>query len=234
MIKRRIFTKLRFQFGRHSSFSTKWRCLIFLVGFFRSFGSGDEKGIDFYQRGCLRLWCFQSSVLEVAKKYIIAKSSFLRQWRYGVFSEEVWSSSGRKKQVDFFTAVRKNKSIFLLSSKADRRFRNGREKHHYEFFFQMCRSCSPSSLIRHSQSSRWFFSVVLLEDVIVEDWGGFMNSSFFLGRTREPLLWPNSNHWSRENAGAEAAFFFFRLGCCSGAFYILGSAGFFIRMVSNK
>jgi len=56
-------------------FSTKWRCLIFLVGFFRSLGSGDEKGIDFYQRGCLRLWCFQSSVLEVAKKYIIAKSS---------------------------------------------------------------------------------------------------------------------------------------------------------------
>ncbi len=33
-----------------------------------------------------------------------------------------------------------------------------------------------------------FFSVVLLEDVIVEDWGGFTNSSFFLGRTREPLL----------------------------------------------
>jgi hypothetical protein len=55
MIKRRIFTKLRFQFGRHSFFSTKWRCLIFLVGFFRSLGSGDEKGIDFYQRVCLRL-----------------------------------------------------------------------------------------------------------------------------------------------------------------------------------
>jgi len=32
---------------------------------------------------------FQSSVLEVAKKNIIAESSFLRQWRYGVFSEEV-------------------------------------------------------------------------------------------------------------------------------------------------
>jgi len=32
--------------------------------------------IDFYQRGCLRLWCFQSSVLEVAKKYIVAESGF--------------------------------------------------------------------------------------------------------------------------------------------------------------
>ena len=153
--------------------------------FFFEVSSGDEKGIDFYQRGCLRLWCFQSSVLEVAKKYIIARSSCLRQWRYGVFSEEVWSSSGRKKQVDrccrysrkkFSQRLGKNKSIFSLSSKADRHFQNGREKHHYEFFFQMCRSCSPSSLIRHSQSSRWFFSVVLLEDVIVEDWGGFTNS----------------------------------------------------------
>ncbi len=106
------------------SFQQKWRCLIFLVGFFRSFGSGDEKGIDFYQRGCLRLWCFQSSVLEVAKKYIIAESSCLRQWRYGVFSEEVWSSQRKGKTGRFF---------FSLSSKADRHF-IGREKHHYEFF----------------------------------------------------------------------------------------------------
>ncbi len=37
-----------------------------------------------------------------------------------------------------------------------------------------------------------------------------------------------------KNAGAEATFFFFRLGCCRGASYILGSAGFLIRMVSNK
>ena len=139
------------------------------------------------------------------------------------FSEEVWSSQRKGKTGRFFFVISKSRSAF-----------SGREKHHYEFFFQMCRSCSPSSLIRHSQSSRWFFSVVLLEDVIVEDWGGFTNSFFFLGRTREPLLWPNFNHWSRENAGAEAAFFFFRLGCCSGAFYILGSAGFLIRMVSNK
>ena len=60
------------------TFSTKWRCLIFLVGCFLldEVSSGDEKGIDFYQRGCLRLWCFQSSVLEVAKKYIIVESSF--------------------------------------------------------------------------------------------------------------------------------------------------------------
>ncbi len=94
-------------------FQQKWRCLIFLVGFFRSLGSGDEKGIDFYQRGCLRLWCFHSSVLGVAKKYIIARSSCLRQWRYGVFPEEVWSSSGRRKQVEVFTVAEKNKWIFL-------------------------------------------------------------------------------------------------------------------------
>ena len=135
------------------------------MGFFRSFSSGDEKGIDFYQRGCLRLWCFQSSVLEVAKKYIIAKSSCLRQWRYGVFSEEVWSSqrkgetcrltskrlilhSGWEKQVDFSS----------LSSKAGRRFQMAKRNILYKFFFQMCQSCSSSFLIRHSQSSWWFLS----------------------------------------------------------------------------
>ena len=90
---------------------------------------------------------------------------FLRQWRYGVFLEEVWFSQRKGKTGRFFFVISKSRSAF-----------SGREKHHYEFFFQMCRSCSPSSLIRHSQSSRWFFSVVLLEDVIVEDWGGFTNS----------------------------------------------------------
>ena len=137
---------------------------------------------------------------------------FLRQWRYGIFSEEVWSSSGRKKQVDFSQRLGKTSRFFFVIFKSRSAFSNGKEKHHYEFFFQMCWSCSPSSLIRHSQSSRWFFSVVLLEDVIVEDWGGFTNSSFFLRRTRDPLLWPNFNHWGRENAGAEAAFFFLPAG----------------------
>ena len=164
MIKRRIFTKLRFQFGRHSSFSTKWRCLIFLVGFFRSLGSGDEKGIDFYQRGCLRLWCFQSSVLEVAKKYIIAGSSCLRQWRYGVFSEEVWSSSGRKKQVDFSS----------LFPKAGRRFQmaNGNILYNSSWCAEVVHRRLWSGILNPPDD----FSVVLIEDVIVEDWGGFTNS----------------------------------------------------------
>ena len=104
---------------RKTFFSTRWRCLIFLVGFFRSFGSGDEKGIDFHQRGGLRLWCFQSSVLEVAKKYIIAGSSCLRQWRYGVFSEEVWSSQRKGKTGRFFFVISKSRSMFS----------NGKGKH---------------------------------------------------------------------------------------------------------
>ena len=152
----------------------------------------------------LRFWKLRRSTLLL--KVVSAAVEIRRFLRRSLVFQRQEKTGG------FFTAVRKNKSIFSLSSKADRRFQNGREKHHYEFFFQMCRSCSPSSLIRHSQSSRWFFPVVLLEDVIVEDWGGFTNSSFFLGRTREPLLWPNFNHWSRENAGAEAAFFFLPAG----------------------
>jgi len=185
MIKRRIFTKLRFQFGRHSSFSTKWRCLIFLVGFFRSFGSGDEKGIDFYQRGCLRLWCFQSSVLEVAKKYIIAKSSCLRQWRYGVFSEEVWSSqrkgetcrltskrlilhSGWEKQVDFSS----------LSPKAGRcvQIANGNILYNSSRCAEVVHRRLWSGILNPPDD----FSVVLLEDVIVEDWGA--SRILFLGK----------------------------------------------------
>ena len=72
----------------------------------------------------------------------------------------------QKRSWRFFTAARKNRSIFLLSSKADRRFQNGREKHHYEFFFQMCRSCSPSSLIRHSQSPDDFSQLSSLKTLL--------------------------------------------------------------------
>ena len=96
--------------------------------FFRSLGSGDEKGIDFYQRGCLRLWCFQSSVLEVAKKYIIAGSSCLRRWRYGFFL--------RRSLI--FSAEGKNRSIFSLSSRVDRRFQWQRETFFISFPSSKC------------------------------------------------------------------------------------------------
>ncbi len=196
---------------------------MFLVGCFllREVSSGDEKGIDFYQRGCLRLWCFLSSVLEVAKKYIIAESIFLRHWRYGgVFQKKFdLPAAGKNRWIvavafkkGVFTAARKNRSIFNVVFKSRSAFSMAKKNILCEFVFQMCRSCSPSSLIRHSQSSRWFFSVVLLEDVIVEDWGGFQNSSPFLGKTRGLLLWPNFNHWSRENAGAEVTIFFLSAG----------------------
>ncbi len=193
-----------------------------------------KKGIEFYQRGCLRLWCFQSSVLEVAKKYIIAESSFcgsgdtaFSQKKFDlpavgksrwIFVKEANSSQRLGKTSQFFFVIFKSRSAFFQL---------------YEFFFQMCRSCSPSSLIGHSQSSRWFFSVVLLEDVIVEDWGGFTNSL--------PREGPGNRYCDQIlTIGVEKMlerrwrFFFFRLGRCSSASYILGSAGFLIRMVSNK
>ena len=177
-----------------------------------------KKESIFTKEGVFGCDVFQSSVLEVAKKYIFAKSSFCGSGNTAFSQKKFWSSSGRKKQVDFSQRLGKTSRFFFrYLQKQVGVFKWQGETFFIIFLFQLCRSCSPSSLIRHSQSSRWFFSVVLLEDVIVEDWGGFTNSSFFLGRTREPLLWPNSNHWSGENAGAEATFFVFRLGCCSGA-----------------
>ena len=99
----------------------------------------------------LRFWKLRRSTL--LRKVVSAAVEIRRFLRRGFIFQRQEKAGG------FFTAVRKNKSIFFsLSSKADGRFQNGREKHHYEFFFQMCRSCSPSSLIRHSQSSRWFLS----------------------------------------------------------------------------
>jgi hypothetical protein len=176
MIKRRIFTKLRFQVGRHSSFSTKWRCLIFLVGFFRSLGSGDEKGIDFYQRGCLRLWYFQSSVLEVAKKYIIAKSSCFffgsgdtvfsqRKFDLPAVGKSRWIfHSGWEKQVDFSS----------LSPKVGWRFQmaNGNILYNSSWCAEVVHRRLWSGILNPPDD----FSVVLLEDVIVEDWGGSTNS----------------------------------------------------------
>ncbi len=178
MIKRRIFTKLRLQFGRHFLFN-KMAVPYLLSGMF-----------FFFFRSKFRRWKrnrFLPKRVSSAVMFSIFGSGsceevhycgkwFLRQWRYGVFSEGVWSSSGRKKQVDFSQRLGKTSRFFFVVFKSRLAFSTGKEKHHYEFFFQMCRSCSPSSLIRHSQSSRWFFSVVLLEDVIVEDWGGFTNS----------------------------------------------------------
>ncbi len=95
---------------------------------------------------------FQSSVLEVAKKYIIAESSFYGSGGTAAFfPEEVWSSSGRKKQVDRFSSTFKKEvedfsqrlgktGWFLsLSSKADWHSQWQRETIFMRFFFQMCR-----------------------------------------------------------------------------------------------
>ncbi len=152
------------------------------------------------------------------------------------FPEEVWSSSGRKKQVDRCSSTFK-KEVEDFSQRLGKTGLSGKEKHSlWVFFSQMRRRLKLFTVVSDQAFSilPMIFSVVLLEDVIVEDWGGFQKSSPSLGRTRGLLLWPNFNHGSRENAGTEVTFFFFRLGCCSGAFYILGSAGFLIRMVSNK
>ena len=172
----------------------------------------------------LRFWKLRRSTL--LREVVSAAVEIRRFLRRSLIFQRQEKAGG------FFTAVRKNKSIFV-SSKADRRFQNGREKHHYEFFFQMCRSCSPSSLIRHSQSSRWFFSVVLLEDVIVEDWGGFTNSL--------PREGPGNRYCDQIlTVGEEKMLERRRRSSSSGwdvaaaLFYILGSAGFLIRMVSNK
>ncbi len=138
------------------TFSTKWRSLIFLVGFFLSeVRSGDEKGIDFDQRGFLQLWCFHSSSLEVAKKYIIAESNLHsgreKQVDYSVASSQKkfdLTAAGKsrliilstfKKRSWFFTAARKNKWIFDVIFELDRHSQRQRKTFFMGFFFQMTR-----------------------------------------------------------------------------------------------
>ncbi len=96
----------------------------------------------------LRFWKLRRSTLlrKVLSAAVEIQRRFLR--RCLIFQRQ-------EKAGGFFTAVRKNKSIFSLSSKAGRHSQWQRETFFMSFFFfQMCRSCSPSSLIRHSQSSR--------------------------------------------------------------------------------
>jgi len=63
-------------------------------------------------------------------------------------------NSGRIQERSFHSGWEKTGRFFLLSSRVDRRFSMAKGNILYKvFFFQMRRSCSPSSLIRHSQSS---------------------------------------------------------------------------------
>ena len=193
--------------------------------FFFEVSSGDEKGIDFYQRGCLRLWCFQSSVLEVAKKYIIAESSFCGSGDMAAFFQ---------KKFDLPAA---GKSRWIVVKEANSSQRLGKTS---RFFFVVFKKQIGVS---KWQRETFFisFSSRCVEVVHRRLWSGILNppadfsqSSFLktllsrteaasrtlllsLGKTRGLLLWPNFNHRSGENAGTEAAFFVFRLGCCSGA-----------------
>jgi hypothetical protein len=108
---------------------------------------------------------------------------------------------------------------FFVISKASRRFQMANGNILYNSSW--CAEVVHTSLIRHSRSSRWFFSVVLLEDVTVEDWGGFANSL------------------PREGLGDRYCDQILTIGVAKmlerrRRSYILGSAGFLIRMVSYK
>ena len=119
MVKRRIFTKLRFQFRRHF-FSTKRRGLIFLVGcFFLFFRSKFRrwKRNRFLPKRVSSAVMFSIFGSGSCEEVHYCGKWFLRQWRYGVFSEEVWSSSGRKKQVDFSQRLGKTSRFFRCLQK---------------------------------------------------------------------------------------------------------------------
>ncbi len=161
-----------------------------------------KKESIFTKEGFFGCDVFQSSVLEVAKKYIIAESSFCGSGDTAAFfQKKFWSSSGREKQVDRFSSTFK-KEVEDFSQRLGKTGQffgclqklisilSGKEKHSSWVFFSdesNGRSCLSLSLIRHSQSSRWFFSVVLLEDVIVEDWGSFQKVFFFLGKDQRTV-----------------------------------------------
>ena len=233
------------------TFSTKWRCLIFLVGCFLLYevSSGDEKGIDFYQRGFLWLWCFQSSSLEVAKKYIIAESSLYSSGDAATFSQKKFdlAAAGKsrwivfvdiQKRSWFFIAARRNKLIFFVIFEVDWHSQRQRKTFFIGFFFQVSRKLKLFVVV-----SDQAFSILLMIFLSCPSWRRYCRG---LRRLPESLLPP----WERLverycdqiltiGVGKMLEqrwcfFFFFWLRCCSGAFYILGSAGFLIRMVSNK
>ncbi len=209
--------------------------------------SGDEKGIDFYQRGFLRLWCFHSPSLEVAKKYIIAKSSLLGSLDAAAFFSRrslIFQRQGRtkissstfKKEVEDFSQRLGKTGRFFRYLQSRSAFSVAKRNILHELFFpdeskvEVVRRCLWSGILNPPDD---FFQLSFLKTLLSRTEAA-SRSLPSLGKTRGLLLWPNFNHWGRENAGTEVTFSFFWLGCCSGAFYILGSAGFLIRMVSNK
>ncbi len=124
MIKRQIFTKLRFQFGRH--FFNKMAVPYLLRGiFFSKFWFRRRKRNRFSpKRVSSAVMFFQSSVLEVAKKYIIAKSSFCGSGDTAFSQKKFDLLSSREKQVDFSS----------LSPKAGRCFQMAKGSIPYNFF----------------------------------------------------------------------------------------------------
>ncbi len=155
MIKRRIFTKLWVQFGRHfqqsgSALSSQWDVFFCAKFQFRR----RKRNRFFLPKRVSSAVMFSTFGSGSCEEVHYCGKQFPRQWRYGVFSAAEKSRQIDVKEANSSQRLGKNKSIFSLISRTVRHFQMAKRNILYKFFFQMCRSCSPSSLIRHSQSSR--------------------------------------------------------------------------------
>ncbi len=131
VIKRRIFTKLRVQFGRH--FSAKWRCLIFLVGCFLLYGvlvPATKKESIFTKEGVFGCDVFNLQFWKLRRSTLLRKvfsAAVEIRWRFSqkrfdlpaagksrwIIVKEANSSQWLGKTSGFFFVVFKSRSAFF-------------------------------------------------------------------------------------------------------------------------
>ncbi len=204
-----------------------------LSGIFLSeVSSGDEKGINFDQRGFPQLWCFHSSFPEAAKKYIIVEGSLHSSRKTQVdclvcfFSKRNWSSQRLRKTSWFWHCLR-NRSAFATAKK---------NSFHGLFLpdeskIKVVRRRLWSGILNPPDDfSQLSFLKTLLSRTemvfpksLLPPWDRLVErycDQIQTNRVGKML----KRRWRFSSSGWDVA----------AAPYILGSAGFLIRMVSNK
>ena len=176
MIKRRIFTKLRFQFGRH--FFNKMAVPYLLSGIFPKFWFRRRKRNRFLPKrvsSAVMFSIFGSGSCE--EVHYCGKWFSCDDGDTAFSQKKFWSSSGRKKQVDFSQRLGKTSRFFFRCLQKQIGVFKMAERNIIMSFSSRCVEVVHRRLWSGILNPPDDFSVVLLEDVIVEDWGGFTNSS---------------------------------------------------------
>ncbi len=120
----------------------------------------------------------------------------------------------QKRNWFFFTAARRNKSIFhYLQSRSA--FATAKKNIFRRLFLtdelrvEVVRRRLWSGILNPPDD---FSQLSFLKTLLSRTEAASRKSSSSLGKTSGTLLWPNFNHWSRENAGTEVTFFLLLAG----------------------